>query len=99
MSGRGTSWTSSRTVIWNSRGRFRHCRITIACMSHIDNAMARITAERLIQHLERAGFVLGCVTEFREADVYDGCGEVDKAEPTPSGLVPAESDPAEVFEA
>jgi hypothetical protein len=39
------------------------------------------------------------VTELREADVYDGCGEVDKAEPTPSGLVPAESDPAEVFEA
>ena len=25
---------------------------------HADDAMARITAERLIQHLERAGFVL-----------------------------------------
>jgi hypothetical protein len=28
------------------------------CVHHADDAMARITAERLIGHLERSGFVL-----------------------------------------
>jgi transketolase len=28
------------------------------CVHHADDAMARITAERLIRHLEQAGFVL-----------------------------------------
>ena len=41
---------------------------------HVDDVMARITAERLVKHLERSGFVVMKKPPLADPRVPDGCG-------------------------